>query len=174
MKRVLGIAAVVGFFGVGVLAAGATAQEILFRSTIIGSNPKIVIAGVQSGVAPWTVGRGSAVLDEEGGLSVALSGLVITSLGTPGPVTSVAASLVCGGSGGSVAATTDAVPLSGDGNAEIEGKITVPSPCFGPIVLVRAAAVNGSPLPQPGPWISSNGFGSASGGNDDQEDEDLQ
>lgn len=173
MKKVLRKAAVVGFIGAGVLAAGAMAQEILFRSAVIGSNPKTVIAGVEGGVAPWTVGRGSAVLDDEGGLRVVLHGLVITSLGTPGPVTGVAASLVCGGSGGTVAATTNAVPLSGDGNAEIEGKITAPGPCFGPIVLVRAAAINGSPLPQPGPWIASTGLGSTSGGND-QENEDRK
>jgi hypothetical protein len=160
-------AALVCVLSAGLFAAGAMAQDLLFRSTIIGSNPSVVIAGVQSGVAPWTVGRGSAVLDDEGRLRVEVRNLIILKLGNPGPVTNVSASLVCGGSGGSVVSTTAAVPLSGDGNAEIEAKIKMPNVCFGPIVLVRAAGFNGNLLPQPGPWIASTGFTSVSGGKDE-------
>ena len=50
----------------------------------------------------------------------------------------VAASLVCGGSGGTVAASTKAVPLSAAGNAEIEDTLTLPMSCMAPVVLVRA------------------------------------
>ena len=153
----------------GVLASSAMAQESLFRSTIIGSNPNIIIAGVSSGGAPWTVQRGSAVLNEDGRLHVELRGLILLKLGNAGPVTSVSASLVCGGSGGAVVATTDAAPLSTDGNAEIEGQISVSSPCFAPIVLVRAAAFNGTPLPKPGPWIAATGFVAFSEDKDKQE-----
>jgi len=154
----------------GVLASSAMAQESLFRSTIIGSNPHTIIAGVQSGGAPWTVQRGSAVLNDAGRLHVELRDLILAQLGTPGPVTSVSASLVCGGAGGVVVATTDAVPLSSaDGNAEIDAQISVSSPCFAPIVLVRAAAFNGTPLPQPGPWIAATGFVAFSKDNDKQE-----
>jgi len=160
-------AALMGVLSAGLLAAGAMAQEVLFRSTLIGSNPQTVIAGVQSGVAPWTVGRGSAVLDDEGRLRVEVRNLIILKLGNPGPVTNVSASLVCGGSGGSVVSTTAAVPLSGDGNAEIEAKITMQSTCFSPIVLIRAAGINDNLLPQPGPWIASTGFTSVSGGKDE-------
>ena len=160
-------AALVGVLSAGLFAAGAMAQEVLFRSTIIGSNPQVVIAGVQSGGAPWTVGRGSAVLDDEGRLRVEVRNLILPKLGNPGPVTNVSASLVCGGSGGSVISTTAAVPLSGDGNAEIEATIKMPSTCFGPIVLVRAAGFDDNLLPQPGPWIASTGFASISGGKDE-------
>lgn len=153
----------------GVLTSNATAQESLFRSTIIGSNPHLIIAGVQSGGAPWTVQRGSAVLNEAGRLHVELHDLILQQLGNPGPVTSVSASLVCGGAGGVVVATTDAVPLSGDGNAEIDAQISVSSACFAPIVLIRAAAFNGTPLPQPGPWIAATGFVAFSEDKDKQE-----
>jgi hypothetical protein len=45
-----------------------------------------------------------------------------------------------------------------DGNAEIHAKLQVPSPCLGTIVLIRAAAFNGTPLPAPGPWIAATGL----------------
>jgi hypothetical protein len=93
-------------------------------------------------------------LNDEGRLRADLRGLILQNLGTPGPVTTVAASVVCGGA---VAVTTDSVPLTVDGNAEIHAKLQVPSPCLGLIVLVRAAAFNGIPLPVPGPGIAATG-----------------
>jgi len=157
----------------GVFVLSAMAEEFLFRSTIIGSNPNTVIGGVSSGGAPWTVQRGSAALNDNGLLRVEVRKLILPSLGSPGPVTSVSASLVCGGSGGTVVATTDPVPLSGDGDAEIEAGIKLPDTCFGPIVLVRAAAFNGNPLPQAGPWIAGAGFSSSSE-HDDKDDKDRK
>jgi len=164
-------AALLGTMLCAAFTSGAMAQESLFRSTIIGSNPKTIIAGVQSGGAPWTVQRGSAVLNREGRLRVEVRDLILPSLGNPGPVTNVSASLVCGGAGGTVVATTDAVTLSGDGNAEIDAQISAPGVCFAPIVLVRAAGFNGNLLPQPGPWIAATGFVSVPDNSQDDKDE---
>lgn len=141
------------------LGFGARAEELSFWSTIVGSNPQIVIAGVPSGGAPWTVGRGSAALDDDGRLRVKVRDLILPKLGTPGPVTSVSASLVCGGT---LVATTDPVALSADGDAEIESRIGAPDICFGPIVLVRAVFAG-----KAGPWIASTGF-AADSKSDDQ------
>jgi hypothetical protein len=157
IKKALGRAALVGLTMCGISPSTVMAQDSLFRTAIIGSNPKTIIAGVQSGGAPWTVERGSAVLNDDGKLHVTLRDLILLNLGNPGPVTSVSASLVCGGAGGTVVATTDPVPLSGDGNADIDATIAVPGPCFALTVLVRAAGFNGSVLPQPGPWIAASG-----------------
>jgi hypothetical protein len=33
----------------------------------------------------------------------------------------------------------------------------VSSACFGSIILVRVAGVNGTALPAPGPWIAASG-----------------
>jgi hypothetical protein len=158
IKKALVRVSLAGLTMCGVSTSTAMAQDSLFRSDIIGSNPQTIIAGVQSGGAPWTVERGSAVLNDEGKLRVTLRDLILPSVGSPGPVTSVSASLVCGGAGGAVMATTDPVPLSADGNADIDARITVPGSCFAPAVLVRAAAFNGNLLPQPGPWIAGTGF----------------
>jgi hypothetical protein len=56
-----------------------------------------------------------------------------------------------------VAATSAAVALSAEGNAEIHAKLQVPSPCFGTIILVRIAGVNSTALAAPGPWIAASG-----------------
>lgn len=152
MKKILGRALVLGGLLAGVCGF-AMAEEFLFRSTIIGSKPDTVIGGVQSAVGPWTVRHGSAALTADGQFRVEVAGLVITNLGNPGPVKNISASLVCGGTGGSVVATTDAVPLSPEGNAEIESRVNIPSACFGPVVLVRAV-FNGNA----GPWIAGTGF----------------
>jgi hypothetical protein len=104
--------------------------------------------------APWVVEHAFATLSDEGRLRVDIRGLILPALGTAGPVTAVAASVACSDM---VAATSAAVPLASDGNAEIHAKLQVPSPCFGTIILVRIAAVNGNALPAPGPWIAASG-----------------
>src|SRR5215831_17328165 len=95
-----------------------------FRSSVIGSVPNLTIGGVPSGSAAWVVREGKASLTPSGELELEVEGLLITGTGTAadgttGPVTQIAASLVCGG-GGMVVATTPAVNLSPQGNAELE------------------------------------------------------
>jgi hypothetical protein len=173
MTKVFVKAVLLGGLLAGVFAVSAMAEGFLFRSSIIGSNPNTVIGGVPSGGAPWTIQRGSAALNDDGRLRVEVRELILPKLGNAGPVTNVSASLVCGGSGGTVVATTDPVPLSGDGNAEIEARIKLPDTCFGPIVLVRAAGFNGNLLPQAGPWIAATGFANSSD-HDDKDDKDRK
>src|SRR5256712_11457476 len=56
-------------------AVGAMAQPIQLRSTLAGNNPNIVIGGVESAAAPWTVKGGFASLDASGKLHVRVRGL---------------------------------------------------------------------------------------------------
>ena len=147
--------AIISCFVSCLFALSTVADEIGFLSPIVGSNPGVTIAGVKSGGAPWVVNHGFAVLNDDGRLRADVRGLILPNLGTPGPVTAVAASVVCGDA---VAATSDSVPLGVDGNAEIHAKLLVPSPCLGTIVLIRATALNGTPLPAPGPWLAATGL----------------
>jgi hypothetical protein len=148
----------------GMFAIGTSADELVFLSPVVGSNPGATIAGVASGGAPWVVRRGLAVLTSDGRLSVDVRGLVLPSANnTAGPITGVSASVVCANT---VVATSNAANLTSTGDAEIHAKLSVALPCVGAVVLVRAAAVNGSPLPS-GPFIAATGL--AANQNDDRD-----
>jgi len=170
----------VGFADKGKHKGQGESEQSNFRSGIIGSNPGLTIGGVPSGGAPWVVREGKVSLTPSGELELEVKGLLLPSTGTTGPVTQIAASLVCGGSGGMVVATTHAVNLSPAGDAEIEEKLTLPSPpapCFGTIILVRVAGVNGNlippPLPATAPFIGVTGFnGQAGQGHGDDQGDD--
>jgi hypothetical protein len=135
-------------------AISTFADELSFFSPIAGSNPGITLAGVPSGGAPWVVKHAFATLTDDGRLRVDVRGLILPALRTAGPVTAVSASVACSDR---VAATSAAVPFTSDGNAEIHTKLQAPSPCFGTIILVRVAGVNGTALPAPSPWIAASG-----------------
>jgi hypothetical protein len=139
----------------GIFVVGAVADEFVFLSPVVGSNPGVTIAGVPSGGAPWVVRRGTAILTDDGRLLVDVRGLILPSTGNTGPVTQVAASVVCSGA---VAATTSAVNLASDGNAEIASRVSLPSPCLGAIVLIRVAGTNNAPLPAPSVFIAATGL----------------
>ena len=95
--------------------------------------------GVSPGGAPWVLTRGDVRLKRDGKLDLDLKGLVIPALGTPGPVTTVSASLYCGAdSSTTAAATTQQVPLSPKGDARIRDAVfSVPSTCLAPVILVE-------------------------------------
>ena len=152
----------------GMFAIGTSADELVFLAPVVGSNPNMMIAGVASGGAPWVTRRGIAVLTNDGRLSVDVRGLVLPGVGnTTGPVTGVAASVVCANL---VVATSNAVNLSAAGDAEIHAKLNVQLPCVGAVVLVRIAALNGNATPAPAAFIAATGV--AAGQNDDDRDHD--
>ena len=97
--------------------------------------------GVQPGAAPWVLRHGH-VRVREGRLELRVRGLVIPSPpgdGTPGPVTTISASLYCGSDSQTAPAdTTGQVPLSRRGSARIRDRsFTVPDTCLAPVVLVH-------------------------------------
>ncbi len=154
-------------------------RNAAFSSGIIGSVPNQSIAGVTSGGAPWVVREGHARLRSNGKLNVEVEGLLITAgvlatgnpvpqnlIGTTGPVTMVAASLVCNGV---VVGSTAVAPLSTSGNAEMEGKVTTAA-CGSPTVLVRIAPSTSATAAELGAFIAVSGTGPGTG--DDEDDDD--
>lgn len=139
-------------------------NQSFFNASLIGSTPGVMIGGVASGGAPWVVRQGSASVGSNGRLEVNVSGLLLgpgappNLVGTVGPVQMVAASLVCGGSGGMVVGSSAAVFLNASGKANIEDSVSVPAACVAPVVLIRIfnpAASMGSQL---GSFIAITGI----------------
>ena len=138
---------------------GSGNGNTLLRSTLAPSVPgDPPFHGVGPGSVQWVLQRGEVRLKRNGEFRLRLRGLVIPSPpgdNTPGPVNTVNASLYCGEDTGpppnTPAATTDQVPISRQGDADIDTTITVPAMCLTPVILVHP---NGSP----GAYISLEGW----------------
>ena len=82
-----------------------------------------IFHGVAPGGAPWVLRRGAVQLNGNGRFELRVRGLVIPTApgnGTPGPVTTVSASLYCGADTDTTAAATTAqFPIDSRGNARI-------------------------------------------------------
>jgi hypothetical protein len=129
--------------------------KTLLRTTVAPSVPgDPALHGSAPGGAPWVLDQGEARLRRGGRLDVRLAGLVIPTApanGTPGPVATVSASLFCGADT-TPADTTVTVPISRAGDARISDRLTLPSKCLGPVVLVHP---NGNTAV----YIAATGFG---------------
>jgi hypothetical protein len=167
IKIMLSVAAIAALSSIGARAQAQAQNEVnFFASSVVGSTPGVTVAGVAAGDVPWTVKAAVANVAPNGQISVKLIGLLIAAaqgvpanlVGTVGPVQEVAASLVCGGSGGTVAASTGGFPLAADGNATIAAKVTLPAECQAPAVLVRIFDAAVAANAQLGAFIALTGF----------------
>jgi len=113
-------------------------QRAILQQHLVGtlvSDP--AIHGVAAGGLPWQ-GGGDASLSKKGRFEARIRGLVIPSMGNPGPVTTITISLYCAPDSSATAAfTTDPVPLSSHGNAFVRQHVTVPARCLAPVLLVH-------------------------------------
>jgi hypothetical protein len=96
---------------------------------------------VAPGGAPWVLKRGDVQLTRNR-LELRVRGLVIPTApgnGTPGPVTTISASLYCGADSDATAAdTTDSAPIDARGNARIKDRsFATPDTCLAPVILVH-------------------------------------
>jgi hypothetical protein len=118
---------------------GSTTGEALVRTTLAPSVPTDpAFHGIPAAGAPWIIRDGHVRLQPDGELEVRIRGLVLTSTGTAGPVTTISVSLLCGAdSQVGPSATTGAFPLSPAGNAHIETTLPPPATCLAPIFVVH-------------------------------------
>jgi hypothetical protein len=110
------------------------------KSKLIACPTKVAIGDVPSCGKVWKLASGSAELKKDGELEAEVKGLVLNDTstgdanGTADGVDGVAAAVVCGGK---VAAQTDVVPLSKDGEAKVKAKVSVPGDCAKPVIVLR-------------------------------------
>jgi hypothetical protein len=104
---------------------------------------KTSIGDVPSCGKVWKLAWGEAELKDNGDIEAEVKGLVLNDTstgaanGTPDGVDGVAAAVVCNTpSGAAVAAQTDVVALSKEGNAKIKAHVNLPS-CIAPMIVLR-------------------------------------
>ena len=100
------------------------------------------VAGIKAGAGPWATRDGHARVDlVSGRASFDVEGLVLVggnASGTPGPVTTLNGTLVCGvGTGNQEVIDTAEVKLSPEGDAHFRGQLNLPGTCASPLFLVR-------------------------------------
>ena len=164
MKKLIALFVCTVFLGVASASDGGDKQERnLFEFNRLAAvvppftgaaNP---IRGIGGGGAPWQIASGRAELNANGEIEVRVRGLVLVATGA-NPIPNFAVILSCQ-SKDSVGAPTvvnlvaGITPATTTGNADFEGTVTPPSPCFAPIVFVAIpAAAN------PARWLAISGF----------------
>ena len=153
MKKLLAIlAAVVAVAAIGVTGAvssgdGRTVLKFDTMAPVVApyTGPTNAIRGVPGGGVPWQIDSASGRLRADGRLHVEVEGLVIVATGV-NPVATFKAIVSCqsseAGAPTTVNVSTDPVPATTSGDAEIDAKVALPSPCFAPIVFVTSGGGN--------------------------------
>ena len=125
--------------------------EPILKSSVDPSVPTDpVLHGVEAGSAPWVLESGVIRLTGAGSLKIDVKGLIIPELGTPGPVTSIDASIFCGNET-TPAATTGTFPLSMAGDGLIKTTVSLPASCQTPAVLINPLGIDSI-------YIATSGF----------------
>jgi hypothetical protein len=112
------------------IASPSQADNIVVWRTIIGiAQAGNVVGGITGGGQPWSTREGEVLVAlDTGFVEFEVRGLVLAggnTIGTPGPVTQVKGTLVCGpGSASPIVIDTPLVPLGAQGNAEFAGSFS--------------------------------------------------
>jgi hypothetical protein len=162
MKKWTVAVVLVLILAVGLIAqapAGDVNAKVLEFKTMAGvvppyTGPANPIRGVAGAGAPWRIDGANGKLRANGDLQLEVAGLVLTSTGL-NPQVAFRAVVSCQSieSGAAVIVNRVTAPFSAtpSGDAEFEGNVALPSPCFAPIVFVTTGAGD------PPRWFSVTG-----------------
>jgi hypothetical protein len=157
-KLVISTVAIVGLVGCAEIQKMTHEKEVEGSLVACPAN-NTSIGDVPSCGKVWKLGWGYAELKDNGDIEAEVKGLVLNDSstgaanGTPDGVDGVAAAVVCQTpSGGSVAAQTDVVALSKEGNAKIKAHVNLPS-CVAPVIVLRERYEG-----KIGGWLAATGF----------------
>ena len=122
------------------------------------------IRGLGGGGIPWRIRSGHAELNASGRLEVHVRGLVLNAGPNAGtnPIAKFAAILSCQSVNTSENAPAPAIlnlvagvaSATAAGDADIEGTVSLPSPCIAPIVFVAIPATSTASAR----WLAASGF----------------
>jgi hypothetical protein len=114
------------------------------------------VRGINGGGVPWQIASGKGELKSDGRLEIKVQGLVIVATGV-NPAAAFRGVVNCltpASPTTGVNLVTDPVPATSTGDAKIEAKLALPTPCIAPIVFVA----NGAGA-APGAWFATTGTG---------------
>jgi hypothetical protein len=160
MKKLLVMFLTVALSGTSALANDYDNDGVRWRSIVgVITTPSInnPVSTINAGATAWTVRSGRASVNLRSGLtSFEVEGLVINGTaasGTPGAITAVVGTLVCGaGTTTQVILDSTPVPLNEQGDARFFGHFSgIPAACPNPLFLLRIAAPAGAA----GRWIAT-------------------
>ena len=123
-------AATLGAILLTAIASPSQADNLVIWRTIIGvAQANNVVGGITAGGQPWSTREGEVLVSLDSGfVEFEVRGLVLAggnTIGTPGAVTQVKGTLVCGpGSASPTVIDTALVPLDAQGNAEFSGSFS--------------------------------------------------
>jgi hypothetical protein len=147
--RLLIAAALLVALALGTVSTATASNRKVLSSTMTGiPTAGLSLFGVAGGGIPWVIDEGSATLTASGRLHVEVQGLVLATAHV-NPVPTGRAIVACGGV---AVATTDAVPFSSTGDAEVDAVMSLPSPCLAPAVFFAGVTANGDR------WFAVTGF----------------
>jgi len=134
----------------------ASAADPVIKASLRACPTGTAIGDVGSCGKIWKIGSGEAMLHSDGKLSIQVKGLVLNdastgdSNGTADGVTHVVGAVLCAGA---VAAQTEWSPLSKDGTARINAKVSLPTACIAPTLVVREVWDG-----KVGGWLAAAGY----------------
>jgi hypothetical protein len=143
---VIGVASLVGLMMTASGAGSAGTATILKADTLAGVSGPYVgtpnpIRGVSGGGIPWDIAEGKVVLRADGLLEVKVEGLVLATTGA-NPVPTFRAIVSCqtivAGAAAVTNVSTGTFPASTTGDSKIVATVSLPDPCFAPIVFVTS------------------------------------
>jgi hypothetical protein len=143
-------------------------ELVLAFSTMRGNLPHLNINGNVGPGTPWVIGDGDGRLTDEGELNIRVRGLVLANsvpkVGGTNPVPFFRAIVSCTtvdatGATEIVNIATGGFPADAQGNCRIDADVTLPNPCYAPIVLVGPAPQNAVPgTITGGTWFAATGI----------------
>jgi len=157
MSRLVRIA--MGAMLVAVLAAGSVATTAaggpkLLDARMVGiPTGGLALHGISGGGAPWQIDEGRAMLFADGRLHVEVQGL--TLLSGVNPIGTGRAIVTCASTTTGVSAavfSSDPVPFSQAGDAEVNVRATLSTVCLAPAVFFAGITANGDR------WFAVTGF----------------
>jgi hypothetical protein len=152
MSRAIRFAVAVALLGALALGSASTASASgrkVFSSSMVGiPTANLSLFGVAGGGVAWVIDEGSATITAGGRLHVEVQGLVLATTHV-NPIATGRAIVACGGV---AVASTDAVPFSSAGDAEVDATVSLPSPCLAPAVFFAGVTGAGDR------WFAVTGF----------------